>query len=104
MAFDSIKTISEAEENARQKVSEASAAAQKRIAEERASCESMLKDRVEKAEAEVEKMISDAEDRAQENAKALRESTANKCAIMSVRAENKFNEAVELIIGKVVRG
>ena len=102
MAFDSIKTISEAEENAKKMVDEATAKSREKIAGEKNACQARLSEEVAKAEKKAEAIIAEAEEKATLAAKEFCESNMNKCAIMTVRAENKFDEAANLIIGKVV--
>ena len=104
MAFDSVKEVLKAEETADGKVREAAAFAARNIEDEKRALSSMLESETQRAKAEAAKAIADAESKAKAEAAALMESTANKCAIMSVKAENKFDKASELIIGKVVKG
>ena len=104
LALDSIKAISEAEKMARNTVNDATRRAQEMISEQIRSCEAELGERIADAEVDAAKIIAEAQAAAEEKANELWQSTANKCAIMAVRAEGKFDEAIRLIIGKVVRG
>ena len=104
LALDSIKAISEAEEAARNTVNDATRKAQEMISEQIRTCEAELTDSIAAAEVDAARIISESQAAAEVKANELWQSTANKCAIMAVRAEGKFDEAIRLIIGKVVRG
>ena len=104
LALDSIKAISEAEEAARNTVNDATRKAQEMISEQIRTCEAELTESIAAAEVDAARIISESQAAAEVKANELWQSTANKCAIMAVRAEGKFDEAIRLIIGKVVRG
>jgi len=102
MAFESIKKIQQAEEDAKKIVDKAAADAQAQIAEATEKYDKKLSFSLGNAEIEAKNIVSRAKLEANEAAKKMRDDTANKCAIMTVRAEKKYDEAIEHIIGKVV--
>ena len=104
MALDSIKAISEAEERARGRIAEAAQKAQKSASDEKSACEAEYAERIAEAEKKAAAMLEQAQAEAEEKAAKFLSSTEVKNAINAVRAESRFDGAIELIIGKVVRG
>ena len=104
MALDSIIAISEAEERAKNAVADASAQAQRAFSECRSSLEEEYSRRVAEAEAEAERILAEAGEDSEAEAKRYLDTLANKCAIAAVKAEGRFDEAIGIIIRKVVEG
>ena len=104
MALNSIIAISEAEEKARGRIAEAAQKAQKTASDEKSACEASYAEKIAEAEKKASAIIEAAEAEAEEKAAQFINNAAVKNTINAVRAENKFSGAIELIIGKVVRG
>lgn len=102
MAFESIKMIAQAEEDAGAKVSEAASAVQRKLAEERKNYEAYFAAKTAEYEKKAAELVNNAQIAAEKKAEELLENTASKCAVMTVRAENKYDDAVSFITGKVV--
>ena len=103
MDFNYIKTISEAEEKAEEKVRASQETAKKLVEGKKQVFEREAQEIISSAEEKAAEIMREAQAAAEERAKAVQNETANKCAIMTVRAEKKFDAAADLIIGKVVR-
>ncbi len=104
MYVESIVSISETEERVRRMKAEAAAAAKKRVADARAQGEAMVAEAIRKAEAEIADMGRDAEEEAVASARSLAQSGETKKAVMLARAEKRMDEAVALIVERIVKG
>ncbi|MBE7017462.1 MAG: hypothetical protein E7420_04820 [Ruminococcaceae bacterium] len=104
MYIESIVSISETEEKARRMKAEAAQDAKKRIADERVKGETMVAEAAKKADAEIAEMSKAAEEQAVASAKDLAGSSETKKAVMRARAEKRMDEAVALIVERIVKG
>ncbi len=104
MYIESIVSISETEENVRRMKAEAAQNAKKRVAEARSKGEALVAEAAKKAEAEVVEMGRAVEVEAVEAAKSLAGSSETKKAVMRARAEKRMDEAVALIVERIVKG
>ncbi len=104
MYIESIVSISETEEKARRMKAEAAQAAKKSAADARAKGEAMVAEAVKKAEAEVADMSKAAEESSLASAKEMAGSGETKKAVMRARAEKRMDEAVALIVERIVKG
>lgn len=102
MAFDSIGKIEEAEKEAKEIIATARADADMLIESAAARNSEKLKFSLENAELEAKNIAARAQAEVKDLSRKQRDDTANKCAIMTVRAEKKYADAIEYIIGKAV--
>ena len=102
MSLEALKTISQAEQDAKDAVSKAQSAANTQVNSEIARGEASLKAESEKARQEVQHLINAAAQKATESAVRLNEQTANRCAAITAHAEVKMDEAVHLIVERIV--
>ncbi|MBO5975866.1 MAG: hypothetical protein J6P94_01640 [Oscillospiraceae bacterium] len=104
MYIESIVSISETEEKARKMKAEAALSAKKRVADARAKGEAMVAEAAAKAEGVVADMGKAAEEHSIAEAKELAGSGETKKAVMRARAEKRMDEAVALIVERIVKG
>lgn len=104
MYIESIVSISETEERVRKMKAEAAQDAKKRVANARVNGEAMVAEAIAKAEAEIADMSKAAEEQAIASAKDLAGSSETKKAVMRARAEKRMDEAVALIVERIVKG
>ena len=104
MYIESIVSISETEEKARKMKAEAALAAKKLVADARVKGEAMLAEAAAKAEAAVADMGKAAEELSLDAAKEMAGSGETKKAVMRARAEKRMDEAVALIVERIVKG
>ena len=102
MPLEAIKSVNEAEDTARKAKSEAAQAAKKRIEQARADGQAMVEAESAKAEDEVRHLMEAAGQKATENAKILSSQTNNRAATVTAHAETKMDEAVKLIVERIV--
>ena len=74
------------------------------MAEAKAEGEALVAQALKKAEEELVALQSTADDQAMTAAKALADSNETKKAVMRARAENRMDQAVELIVERIVNG
>ena len=104
MYIESIVSISETEEKARKMKAEAALAAKKRVADARVKGEAMVAESAAKAESVVADMGKAAEETSLATAKEMAGSSETKKAVMRARAEKRMDEAVALIVERIVKG
>ena len=104
MYLESIVAVSETENKIRQQKADAALAAKKRVAEAKAEGEALVAQALKKAEEELVALQNTADDQAMTAAKALADSNETKKAVMRARAENRMDQAVELIVERIVNG
>ena len=103
MYVESIVSISETEERVRRMKAEAAAAAKRSLAEARAKGEQLVADSIREAEAELADMGRAADEAAIESARELAKSGEAKKTSMRERAEKRMDEAVALIVERIVK-
>lgn len=104
MSLEAIKTISEAEERARQAKADAAAAAKKQIAEAEEKGRQALEQAKKRAADEVRGKRQLVADKAREDAVELVRTTENKKATLLVKANSRADLAVNLVIERIVNG
>lgn len=102
MAFDSIGKIEEAEKEAKDIIAAARADADVLIESAAARNSEKFKFSLDNAEIEAKNIAARAQAEVKDLSQKQRDDTANKCAVMTVRAEKKYADAIEYIIGKAV--
>ena len=104
MYIESIVSVSEAEERMRRMKAEAAANGKKRVADAKVSGEAMVAEAVKRAEEEIAEMGRAADAEAMASARSLADSGETKKAVMRARAEKRMDEAVALIVERIVKG
>ena len=102
MSLEAIKEISEAEERARIAKAEAAALSKKLIAEAEVNGKLAIDAAVSKAQEEIQDLRHKAEEKASSDAKELSRKTENRKAAMLSKAESRMDEAVLLVIERIV--
>lgn len=104
MSLDAIKSIASAEEQAQQDIAAAKREAEKSVAAAREAGDAVIAKAKDRADGEISALMKATERKAAENAAELMENTANKCAAITARAENRMDEAASLIVRRVIKG
>ena len=102
MSMDAIKSISEAETEARQAKTRAQQAAEQIVADAEKAGKESLTSMNARAESEIATLIRKADLEAEEHAKELASTTANRQATLRARAESRLDKAAQLIIERIV--
>lgn len=102
MSLEAIKTISAAEEKAKQARAEALAASRKAIADADTAGKQAVEQAKAKANDELRELVRKADEKAKAQAQALASSTENRMATMRVRAEGNMDKAAELVVERIV--
>lgn len=102
MSLEAIKTINEAEENAKRSKQEAAQAAKRLMAEAEENGRKAIEDAAEKARSELADLRKQAVEKAREEALNLARSTENRKAAMMVKADTRASQAVDLVVERIV--
>lgn len=102
MSLEAIKSISAAEELARQRKLEAEQNAKKALDETDKAGRADIDAAKARAETEIKQLMRAAEAKATENALALNQKTANKQAAMRAHAESRMDQAAQRIVERIV--
>ena len=102
MSREAIKTITDAEEQARKTKAEANAAAKKLIAEAEAYSEKVFEDARTKAYGELVELRSQAQNKARDEAIKLAKGIENRKAAMLVKADSHAQQAIALVVERIV--
>lgn len=102
MSLEAIKAISEAEENAKAAKADAAALSKKLLAEAEENGKLAVEDAKKKAEEEIRDLKRKAGEKATEIAHELSRTTENRKASMLVKANSRTDQAVSLVIERIV--
>jgi V/A-type H+-transporting ATPase subunit G/H len=103
MSLEVVKSISEAEEAGRQAKAAATANAKNAIADAEKTGQAAVADAAARAEAEVKKLLQAAEEKAADQALALKSSTLDRQAAIRAAAEARLDQAALLIVERIVK-
>lgn len=104
MSLKAIDTISAAEEHAKLEKQKAAAAAKKMIADAEEQGKNIVEASREKAATEIEEKNRVALEKARQEALELASSTENRKAAMLVKAETRADEAINIVVERIVNG
>lgn len=102
MSLDAMETLAAAEETVRRMRSDAAAAAKQSIADAREAGERLIADAVKKSAEEIEALARQSDEKAKADALQLASSNENRKAVMRAKAESKAQQAVDLIVERIV--
>ena len=102
MSLESIKTIGEAEEQAKRIKAEAAAEAKRMMSEAESKGIEAVEAAKQKAVDEVRELTKQADVKATDKAKDLADNTENKKASMRIKAEKQLAQAANLIVERIV--
>lgn len=104
MSLEAMDAIALAEEKARQIKLSAAQDAKKSIQQAQDAAKIAIAAAEGKADAEVRELKRKADEKATEDAQVLASNTRNRRAAMKARAEKKLDEAVSLVVERIVKG
>jgi len=104
MALEAMESIAVAEEKARQIKQIAAQDAKKALREAEQAAQIVLAAADAKADSEVKVLKHKADEKATEEAQVLASNTRNRKAAMKARADRKMDEAVGLVVERIVKG
>lgn len=102
MSFQDIQKVTETEESLRRKKAEAQAEAKQIIAAAQRSGNAVTEEARAKAEAQVRSLLAEAEVLAQQQSQATLAANDAACQAMRARAEERLEQAADLIVRRVV--
>lgn len=102
MSLEAIKTIGEAEENAKRIKAEAASDAKKAVADAEAAGRAAINAAIRKAEDELRELTRKADEKATADAQQLASDTENQKAAMRARAEKLVDKAASLVVERIV--
>ena len=103
MSLEAIKTINEAEETAKRTKKEAVQAANRMVVQSEDDGRRTVAEAVEKANARLAQERRQAAETARDEAKELARTTENRKAAMLVKADLRADQAIALVIERIVR-
>ena len=104
MSLEAMETLAASEENVRRMRADAAAAAKQRIADARESGERLIAEAIQKSAEEIRELDRQSDERAKAEALELAGSNENRKAVMRARAESRAEQAVALIVERIVNG
>ena len=102
MSREAMETLAASEEQVRRMRADAAAAAKQSIADARENGERLIAEAVRKAAEEVGELGRQADEKAKAEAMELAGSNENRKAVMRAKAESRAQEAVDLIVERIV--
>ena len=102
MSLEAIKSISEAEDEARQAKLRAQQKARETVEAAEKSGKEALASTLARAESEIAQLKRTADQKAAEHAVELASTTANRQATLRARAEGRLDKAAQLIVERIV--
>ena len=102
MSREAMETLAASEEQVRRMRADAAAAAKQSIADARENGERLIAEAVRKAAEEVGELGRQADEKAKAEAMELAGSNENRKAVMRAKAESKAQQAVDLIVERIV--
>jgi len=104
MSLDAIKSIGEAEDNARRAKQDAVLSAKRTAEEAERQGRETVAATIVRAEAEVKHLKTASDQKAAESARELLSTTANKRAALRAKAESRLDAAAGIIVERIVGG
>lgn len=104
MSLEAMDAIALAEEKARQIRAAAAQEAKKALLEAEQASKIALAAAEAKADGEIRDLMRRADEKAREDAQVLASNTRNRRAAMKARAERKMEDAVALVMERIVKG
>jgi vacuolar-type H+-ATPase subunit H len=97
-----METLAAAEEQVRRMRADAAAAAKQRVADAREAGEQMIADAIKKSSEEVAELARQSDEKAKADAVELAGSNENRKAVLRAKAESRAEQAVSLIVERIV--
>ena len=102
MSLEAMETLAAAEEQVRRMRADAAAAAKQRVADAREAGEQMIADAIKKSSEEVAELARQSDEKAKADAVELAGSNENRKAVLRAKAESRAEQAVSLIVERIV--
>ena len=102
MSLEAMETLAASEETARRMRADAAAAAKQSIADARENGERLVAEAVQKAADEISALAKQSDEKAKADALDLAGTNENRKAVLRAKAESKAEEAVALIVERIV--
>ena len=102
VSLEAMETLAASEEKVRRLRADAAAAAKQRIAEARESGERLIEEAIRKSAEEIRELDRQSDEKAKAEALELVGSNENRKAVMRARAESRAEQAVALIVERIV--
>ena len=102
MSREAMETLAASEELVRRMRADAAAAAKQSIADARENGEKLIAEAVRKSAEEIDELSRQSDEKAKANAMELAGSNENRKAVMRAKAESKAQQAVDLIVERIV--
>ena len=104
MSREAMETLAASEELVRRMRADAAAAAKQSIADARESGEKLIAEAIRKSADEISELAKKSDEKAKAEALDLAGSNENRKAVMRAKAEGKAEQAVALIVERIVNG
>ena len=102
MSLEAMETLAASEEQVRRMRADAAAAAKQCIADARESGEKRIAEAIKTAAEEIDALARQSDEKAKADALELAGSNENRKAVMRAKAESKADQAVDLIVERLV--
>lgn len=102
MSLEAMETLAAAEEKVRRMRADAAAAAKQSIADARAEGEQRIADAIKKSAEEIDALTKQSDEKARADALELAGSNENRKAVLRAKAESRAEQAVSLIVERIV--
>ena len=102
MSREAMETLAASEELVRRMRADAAAAAKQSIADARENGEKLIAEAVRKSAEEIAELSRQSDEKAKADALELAGSNENRKAVMRAKAESKAQQAVDLIVERIV--
>ena len=102
MSLEAMETLAAAEEKVRRMRADAAAAAKQSIADARAEGEQRIADAIKKSAEEIEALARQSDEKARADDLELAGSNENRKAVLRAKAESRAEQAVSLIVERIV--
>ena len=102
MSLEAMETLAASEEKVRRMRADAAAAAKQSIADARAEGEQRIADAIKKSAEEIEALARQSDEKARADALELAGSNENRKAVLRAKAESRADQAVSLIVERIV--
>ena len=104
MSREAMETLAASEERVRRMRADAAAAAKQSIADARENGERLIAEAIQRSAEEISVLAKQADEKAKADALDLAGNNENRKAVMRAKAESKADQAVALIVERIVNG
>ena len=102
MSREAMETLAASEEQVRRMRADAAAAAKQRIADARESGEKLIAEAIKRSAEEIDALARQSDEKAKAEAMELAGNNENRKAVLRAKAESRAEQAVSLIVERIV--